>query len=216
MSAATNKTLVQQLEELLGHRFPRALTKWEEYIPLPTGISLLDHRLLHGGLPKGRLTEIVGSKSSGKTSLIFHILAGLNQKEGNVAYFDFSQSFYPPAAQKGGVDLKKVLILRPQNIQAGLRAAEILFRNESICVAIFDLVGTMGEIPRALLLRLKKGIKKVRGVGIFLREPDSIGIPGNQLALSLKVEKKNKKLLVKMEKSLFSEKNQKVELVLDE
>jgi hypothetical protein len=216
LSAATNKTLVQQLEELLGHRFPRALTKWEEYIPLPTGISLLDHGLLHGGLPRGRLTEIVGSKSSGKTSLIFHILAGLNQKEGNVAYFDFSQSFYPPTAQKGGVDLKKVLILRPQNIQAGLRAAEILFRNESICMTIFDLVGTMDEIPRALLLRLKKGIKKVRGVGIFLREPDSTGIPNNQLALSLKVEKKNRKLLVKIEKSPFSEKNQKVELVLDE
>lgn len=216
MSITTNKTLVRQLEELLGYKYPLTLPKREECIPLPTGITSLDQGLLQGGLPRGHLIEIAGSKSSGKTSLIFHMLAGINEREGRVAYFDFSQSFYPPAAKKSGIDLKKILVLRPANIQAGLRAAEILLRNESVYIAVFDLVGTSDLIPRTLLLRLKKNIKKVRGIVIFLREPDSTKIQGNQLALSLKVEKRNQKLLVKKEKCLFGKKNVQVELAFDE
>ena len=216
MSTTANKTLVRQLEELLGYKYPLTLPKREENVPLPTGITSLDHALLQGGLPRGHLIEIAGSKSSGKTSLIFHMLAGINEREGRVAYFDFSQSFYPPAAQRCGVDLKKILVLRPANIQQGLRAAEILLKNESACIAVFDLVGTTDLIPRALLLRLKKNIKKVRGIVIFLREPDSTKIQGNQLTLSLKVERQNQKLLVKKEKCLFGEENTQVELAFDE
>ncbi len=214
MSSVTNNTIVRQLQELLGQKY--TLTGWDEYVPLATGIHLLDRKLLQGGLPQGHLIEIVGSKSSGKTTLLFHMLSSLNEKERQIAYVDFSQTFYPPSAEKSGVDLKKIVILRPQNIQAGLRAAEILFRNESICVAAFDLVGTTERIPRALLLRLRKSIKYAKGIGILLREPDSTKIPGNQLALSLKVERRNQKVLVKSQKSLFGEESEQVELVFDE
>ena len=215
MSTAPNKTIVQQLQKQVAYKFPQVLTKWDEYIPLPTGIHLIDQKLLQGGLPRGHLIEIVGSKSSGKTRLIFYMLSGLNKKEGRIAYFDFSGTFYPPSAQECGIDLKKVLVLRPANIQAGLRAGEILFRSGAISVAVFDLVGTKDQILKALFLRLKKSVKKVGGIGIFLRERDSTDVQRNQVALCLKVKKRKMKLSIKTEKSLFGNENQGVELVLN-
>jgi len=216
LSSITNKTLIQQLREQVLYKYPQALTRWDEYIPIPTGIHSLDNGLLQGGLPSGHLIEIVGSKSSGKTSLLFRILSGLNKQEKTVAYFDLSKTFYPPSAQKSGIDLKKALVLRPKNIQSGLRAAEILFRSGGICIAVFDLVATKDQIPKALLLCLKKGVKQARGIGIFLREPDSTQVQRNQIALCLKVEKLNHKLCVKTEKNLFERETQAVELVLNE
>jgi hypothetical protein len=216
LSLVTNKALIQHLRKQVACRFPQAFTRWDEYIPLPTGIRFLDHGLLQGGLPKGHLIEIVGSKSSGKTTLLFKMLSGFNKQESMIAYFDFSEMFYPPSAQRSGVDLKKLLVLRSPNIPAGLRAAEILFRSGSICVAVFDLVATKDQIPKVLLLRLKRSVKQARGIGIFLRELNSTKVQRNQLALCLRVEKLNQKLLVKIEKSLLGEENQSVELVLNE
>jgi len=216
LSLVTNKALIQHLREQVACRFPQVFTRWDEYIPLPTGIHLLDHGLLKGGLPGGHLIEIVGSKSSGKTTLLFKMLSGFNKQERVIAYFDFSETFYPPSAQRSGVDLKKLLVLRPSNIPVGLRAAEILFRSGSICVAVFDLVATKDQIPKALLLRLRRSVRQTRGIGIFLREPNSTKVQRNQLAICLKVEKLNQKLLVKTERSLLGEENQSVELVLNE
>lgn len=216
MSSITNKTLIQQLREQVFYKYPQALARWDEYVPIQTGIDFLDQELLQGGLPSGHLIEIVGSRSSGKTSLLFKILSGLNKQEKAMAYFDFSGTFYPPSAQKSGIDLKKVLVLRPKNIQSGLRAAEVLFRSGGIHVAVFDLVATKDQIPKALLLRLKKSVKQARGIGIFLREPESTRVQRNQIVLCLKVEKLYRKLSVKTEKSLFGKENQGVELVLNE
>ena len=210
------KTQIKQLQEQLACKYPQTLIRWNEYVPIPTGISPLDHELLQGGFPSGHLIEIVGSKSSGKTTLLFKILSGLNKKENSIAYFGFPYTFYPPSAQGSGIDLKKLLVLRPKNIQFGLRAAEILFRSGGICVAVFDLVGTNDQISKALLLRLKRSVKQTSGIGIFLREPDSTRVQGNQIALCLKVEKLNQKLSVKTEKSLFGKENQNVELVLND
>jgi len=212
----TKKTLVQQLRDKIAYKYPQALTRWDEYIPLPTAIHSLDYGLLRGGLPRGQLIEIVGSKSSGKTTLLFRILLALNKEGRSIAYLDFSKTFYPPSAQKSGIDLKKVLVLRPKNIQSGIRAGEMLFRSGGICVAVFDLIRTKDQIPKALLLRLKKSVRQASGIGIFLREPDSTKVQRNQLALCLKVEKLNQKLLVKTEKSLFGMENRSVELVLSE
>jgi len=210
------KTQIKQLQEQLARKYPQTLIRWNEYVPIPTGIHHLDHELLQGGFPSGHLIEIVGSKSSGKTTLLFKILSGLNKKENSIAYFDFPYTFYPPSAQWSGIDLKKLLVLRPKNIQFGLRAAEILFRSGGICVAVFDLVGTNDQISKALLLRLKRSVKQASGIGIFLREPDSTRVQRNQIALCLKVEKLNQKLSVKTEKSLFGKENQNVELVLND
>lgn len=216
MSLGANKTLIQELRERVALKFPQTLTIWEEYIPLATGIDVIDKKLLPGGLPSGQLIEITGSKSSGKTSFLFKILSGLSTKEKVIAYFDFSQNFYPPSAQKLGINLKKLLILRPSNIQAGLRAAEILFRNKTTNVAVFDLVETKDELPRTLLLRLKKSLIQCRGIGIFLREPDSTPIQGNKISLSLKVERQNQKISLKIEKSLFVMNSKSMEMVLNE
>ena len=216
MSSAINKTIVQQLRRQVAYKYPQALTRWDDYIPLPTGIHLIDQVLLQGGLPRGHLIEIVGLKSSGKTRLLLHILSGLNKKEGKIAYFDFPGTFYPPSAQKCRIDLKQVLVLRPENIQAGLRAAEIFFKSEDISVAVFDLVGTKDQIPKAILLRLKKSVKKAGGIGIFLREPNSTEVQRNQIALCLKVQKLKLKLSIKTEKSLFGKENRGVGLVSNE
>ncbi len=216
MSPTMSKTLFQQLKEQIAYKYPQALAKWDEYIAIPTGINLIDQSLLQGGLPRGHLIEMVGSKSSGKTTLLFKILSGFTKADRSIAYFDFSETFYPPSAQRSAVDLKKVLVLRPKNIQSGIRAAEILFRSGVICVAVFDLVGNKDQIPKALLLRLKRSVKQARGIGIFLREPNSTQVQRAQIALCLKVEKLSQKLLVKAEKHLFGDENQVVELVLNE
>jgi len=215
LSSVINKAIVRHLREQVSLKHPQAQARWDEYVPLPTGIQPLDHGLLPGGLPRGHLIEILGSRSSGKTTLLFHMLSALSEEERRNVYFDFSGTFYPLSAQKSGIDLKRVLVLRPANIQAGLRAAEILFRSGGIFVSVFDLVGTHDSIPKALLLRLKKSIRQAQGVGIFLREPDSSRIEGNQLALCLKVEKKSQKLLVKTEKGQLNNKAQEVELKLN-
>ena len=216
MSLGASKTLIQQLREEVALKFPQTLTIWEEYIPLPTGIELIDKGLLLGGFPCGQLIEITGTKSSGKTTFLFKILSGLSSQEKVIAYFDFSQTFYPPSAVKSGIVLKKLLLLRPATIQAGLRAAEILFRNKSINVAVFDLVETKEQLPKTLLLRLKKSLIQVKGVGIFLREPDSTPIQGNKISLSLKVERLNQKASIKIEKSMFGMNNKSLEMVLNE
>ena len=215
MSSVINKAIVQHLREQVGLKHPQAQVRWDEYVPLPTGIQPLDQGLLPGGLPRGYLIEIVGSRSSGKTTLLFHMLSALCEEERKNAYFDFSGTFYPLSAQKSGIDLKRVLVLRPANIQAGLRAAEILFRSGGIFVSVFDLVGIHDLISKALILRLKKSIRQAQGFGIFLREPDSSRIEGNQLALCLKVEKRSQKLLVKTEKGRLRSKTQEVELILN-
>jgi hypothetical protein len=215
LSSVINKAIVRHLRKQVSLKHPQAQVRWDEYVPLPTGILPLDQGLLPGGLPRGHLIEIVGSKSSGKTKLLFHMLSALSEEERKNAYFDFSGTFYPLSAQKSGIDLKKVLVLRPANIQAGLRAAEILFRSGGIFVSVLDLVGIHDRIPKALLLRLKKSIRQAQGVGIFLREPNSSRIQGNQLALCLKVEKKSQNLLVKAEKGRSGDENQAVELTLN-
>jgi len=216
LSSVANKTLIQQLKKRIADKHPRALIRWGEYIPFPTGIHSLDNDLLQGGLPSGHLIEIIGSKSSGKTTLLFKILSGLSKAENSIAYFDFPHTFYPPSAQESGIDLKNLLVLRPKNIQFGLRAAEILFRNGGICVAVFDLVSTRDRISKTMLLRLKRSVKQAKGIGIFLREPGSTQIQRNQIALCLKVERLNQKLQIKTEKSLFGKETQAVELVLNE
>jgi hypothetical protein len=215
LSSVINKAIVQHLQEQVGFKYPQAQARWDEYVPLPTGIQPLDQELLPGGLPRGYLIEILGSKSSGKTKLLFHMLSALSEEERKNAYFDFSGTFYPLSAQKSGIDLKKVLVLKPANIQAGLRAAEILFRSGDIFVSVFDLVGIHDQIPKALLLRLKKSVRQAEGIGVFLREPDSSRVEENQLALCLKVEKKKSKLQVKAEKGRLGNRAQEVELTLN-
>jgi hypothetical protein len=216
LSSLADKTLVQQLKEQVSRKYPQTLTRWDDYIPIPTGIHSIDQGLLQGGLPCGHLIEIVGSRSSGKTTLLFKILSGFNKQEKSIAYFDFSETFHPPSAQKFGIDLKKVLVLRPKSIQQGLRAAEILFRSGGICIAVFDLIRTKDQIPKSLLLRLKRSVKHSGGIGIFLREPDSTRVQRNQIALCLRVKRVNQKFFVETEKSLFGKENQVVELVLNE
>jgi len=215
LSSLADKTLVQQLREQVAHKYPQTLTRWDDYVPIPTGINSIDQGLLQGGLPCGHLIEIVGSRSSGKTTLLFKILSVLHKEDSFVAYFDFSHTFYPPSAQKSGIDLNKFLVLRSKSIQQGLRAAEILFRSGGICIAVFDLIGTKDQIPKALLLRLKRSVKHSGGIGIFLRESDSTRVQRNQIALCLRVKRVNQKFLVETEKSLFGKENQ-VELELNE
>jgi hypothetical protein len=216
LSSLADKTLVQQLKEQVSRKYPQTLPIWDEYIPIPTGIDSIDKTLLNGGLPSGHFTEIVGTKSSGKTAFLFRILSGFNKQERSIAYFDFSETFYPPFAQRFGIDLKKVLVLRPKSIQQGLRAAEILFRSGGICIAVFDLIGTKDQIPKALLLRLKRSVKHSGGIGIFLREPDSTRVQRNQITLCLRVKREKQKFFIEAEKSLFGKENQVVELVLNE
>jgi energy-coupling factor transporter ATP-binding protein EcfA2 len=215
LTSSERDETIEKLRKEIALFLPQFLQKnWEEMLILSCNIQGLNTILPGGGLPRGEFVEIVGSKSSGKTTLLFKILSGLDKQE--IAYLDFSGTFYPPSAQINGIDLKRVLILKPKNIQVGLRAGELLLRNRAIDIAVFDFVGTKDTIPKALLLRLKKNIRQAQGIGIFLREPNSTKVKRNQVAIYLRVEKRNEKVLVKTEKNLFEKEDRSVELVLNE
>jgi hypothetical protein len=81
----------------------------------PTGLAELDNLFPSGrGIPYGQLIEITGGPSSGKTSLLFRLLASAGRPRRTVAYVDFDGAFFPEAAASAGVDLKRLLVIRPE------------------------------------------------------------------------------------------------------
>src|SRR5215475_1832994 len=105
-----------QIESALAHRIPGALTPTPRIIRefLPTGIRNVDE-LLHGGFPASAITEVIGSESSGRTSLVLSFVAGLTQAEKVCAWVDVSNTLHPESAAASGVDLQKLLWVRCGN-----------------------------------------------------------------------------------------------------
>ncbi len=113
---------------------------------LPTGIVDLDH-LLAGGIPRGRMTEIVGAHSSGRTSLLFLVLAQAIARQEMVAYIDVFDSLDPVFAEKAGVHLGRLLWVRCKtSLEKALKATDIIARAGSFGVVVLDLQPARGEI----------------------------------------------------------------------
>ncbi len=114
---------------------------------IPTGSLALDLALGVGGVPRGRVVEIYGPESSGKTTLALHITAEAQKREGMVAFVDAEHALDMTYARKLGVDVDSLLVSQPDTGEQGLDIAEILVRSGAIDVLIVDSVAAL--VPRA-------------------------------------------------------------------
>src|SRR5919206_2160158 len=114
---------------------------------IPTGSIALDMALGGGGVPRGRVVEIYGPESSGKTTLCYHIMAEAQKAGGVAAYIDAEHAFDPEYAARCGLDLDALLISQPDNGEQALEIAETLVRSGAIDVIVVDSVAAL--VPRA-------------------------------------------------------------------
>lgn len=131
---------------------------------ISTGSILLDHALGIGGLPKGRVVEIYGPESSGKTTLAIHAIAESQRNGGIAAFIDAEHAFDRTYAQKLGVDIENLLISQPDNGEQALEIADNLIRSGAIDILVIDSVaaltpkseieGEMGDSKMGLQARL--------------------------------------------------------------
>ena len=116
---------------------------------ISTGALSLDLALGIGGVPRGRIVEIYGPESSGKTTLCLHVIANAQKAGGTCAIIDAEHAIDPIYAKKIGVDIDKLLISQPDCGEDGLNIAEHLIRSNSVDVLIVDSVAAL--VPRAEL-----------------------------------------------------------------
>ena len=114
---------------------------------IPTGSLALDLALGVGGVPRGRVIEIFGPESSGKTTLALHITAEAQKREGMVAFIDAEHALDMSYARKLGVDVDSLLVSQPDTGEQALDIAEILVRSGAIDVLVVDSVAAL--VPRA-------------------------------------------------------------------
>ncbi|WP_297366497.1 recombinase RecA [Acidocella sp.] len=116
---------------------------------IPSGSLGLDLALGIGGLPKGRVIEVYGPESSGKTTLALHAIAEAQKRGGVCAFIDAEHALVPVYARKLGVDVDNLLISQPDTGEQGLEIADTLVRSGSIDVLVIDSVAAL--VPRAEL-----------------------------------------------------------------
>ena len=114
---------------------------------IPTGALTLDIALGIGGVPRGRVVEIYGPESSGKTTVALHIIAEAQKAGGYAAFIDAEHALDPQYAKKLGVDIDNLLISQPDNGEQALEIADALVRSGAIDVIVIDSVAAL--VPRA-------------------------------------------------------------------
>ena len=162
---------------------------------IPTGSVTLDMALGVGGYPKGRVIEIFGPESSGKTTLAIHAIAEAQKAGGIAAFIDAEHAFDSYYAQKLGVDVDNLLVSQPDNGEQALEIADSLIRSSAIDIIVIDSVaaltpkaeieGEMGDSKMGLqarlmsqaLRKLTASISKTKTVCIFINQlRDKIGV----------------------------------------
>jgi recombination protein RecA len=114
---------------------------------IPTGAINLDAAIGVGGIPRGRITEIYGPESSGKTTLCLHIVANAQRNGGVAAYIDAEHALDTEYAKKLGVDVENMLISQPDTGEQALEICEILVRSGAVDVIVIDSVAAL--VPKA-------------------------------------------------------------------
>ncbi len=114
---------------------------------IPTGSIALDVALGIGGLPRGRIVEIYGPESSGKTTLTLHAIANVQKQGGIAAFIDAEHALDPEYAQKLGVDIDQLLVSQPDTGEQALEIADMLIRSGSIDLIVIDSVAAL--VPKA-------------------------------------------------------------------
>ena len=116
---------------------------------ISTGSISLDVALGVGGVPRGRVVEIYGAESSGKTTLAYHVMANAQEDGGTAAYIDAEHALDPTYAAKCGVDIEELLVSQPDTAEQGLEICEYLVRSGAVDIVVVDSVAAL--VPRAEL-----------------------------------------------------------------
>lgn len=140
---------VQQIEKSFGKG---SIMRWGDGVinqveVIPTGSISLDSALGIGGVPRGRIIEIYGPESSGKTTVCLHIVSEAQQRGGMAAFIDAEHALDVGYARKIGVDVNNLLVSQPENGEQALEICETLVRSNAIDVIIIDSVAAL--VPRA-------------------------------------------------------------------
>jgi recombination protein RecA len=114
---------------------------------IPTGAMNLDAAIGIGGIPRGRITEIYGPESSGKTTLCLHVIANAQRAGGVAAFIDAEHALDIEYARKLGVDVENLLVSQPDTGEQALEIAELLIRSSAVDVVVIDSVAAL--VPRA-------------------------------------------------------------------
>ena len=114
---------------------------------IPTGSLALDMALGIGGLPKGRIVEVYGPESSGKTTLALHVVANAQKAGGVAAFIDAEHALDPVYARKLGVDTDSLIVSQPDNGEQALEIADMLIRSGALDVIVIDSVAAL--VPKA-------------------------------------------------------------------
>jgi recombination protein RecA len=114
---------------------------------IPTGAINLDAAIGVGGIPRGRVTEIYGPESSGKTTLCLHVVANAQRAGGVAAYIDAEHALDTDYAQKLGVDIENLLVSQPDTGEQALEICEILVRSGAVDIVVVDSVAAL--VPKA-------------------------------------------------------------------
>lgn len=160
-----------------------------------TGSLSLDLALGVGGVPKGRVIEIYGPESSGKTTLAYHVIAAAQREGGIAAFIDAEHALDPEYAKNIGVDIDKLLISQPDTGEQALEITETLVRSNSIDVLVVDSVaalvpraeieGDMGDSHMGLQARLmSQALRKLTGI---ISKTNTVVIFINQIRMKIGV-----------------------------
>jgi recombination protein RecA len=169
-------TALAQIERQFGKGSVMKLGQ-EGRVPIdviPTGSIALDIALGIGGLPRGRVVEIYGPESSGKTTLALHAIANCQAAGGIAAFIDAEHAFDPEYAKKLGVDIDNLLVSQPDTGEQALEIADMLIRSGALALIVVDSVaalvpraeieGEMGDSHMGLQARLmSQALRKITG-----------------------------------------------------
>ncbi len=199
MSAAASQRLIDELRERI-RRIERRPARREGF--LPSGRPEVDALLPGGGLPRGALAHLAGGPASGKTLLALSTLAAAAVEGGLTAFVDGRGELYPPAAEAVGLDLRRLLVVRPKGASpgaapgargrrgeealAGLWASEALLGSGAFAAVAGDvpLRGLAPARAEAMLRRLAAAAEKGGSVGLWLGAP----APGCRVPAAVRLE----------------------------
>lgn len=145
---ANLKTAFQQIEKQFGDGAIMALGNAanRQIDGIPTGSLSLDMALGGQGIPRGRIIEVYGPESSGKTTLALHVIAQAQKKKGIAAFIDAEHAFDPSWGKKLGVELETLLVSQPNNGEEAMQITEMLIKSNSVDIIVIDSVAAL--VPR--------------------------------------------------------------------
>ena len=182
---------MSQIEKQFGKGSVMKLGEFKamEIEAIPTGALSLDIALGIGGVPRGRIIEVFGPESSGKTTLALHVVAEAQKMGGEAAFIDAEHALDPVYAKKLGVDIDNLIVSQPDTGEQGLEIAEALVRSGAIDIIVVDSVaalvpkaeidGDMGDAHVGLQARLmSQALRKLAGI---INKSNSVIVFINQL-----------------------------------